>query len=496
MDQNENDELQNLYQEFESEIVKAGNTEAFFDETDLVEVFDRASDLNNSIVKMEVLLYGERHYPGSEALATRRAWFYSDFGDLEAATSVNSRVANEGVLNRLLKLRVAEVTDSTVTEKALDEIIDGAESFAEEDLIQLVDFCADCNLLEWIHSRRDRVLDKTRYAQTFIYELALLYEENGDYGKAVPLFEELTMSDPFALDFWLKLAGSQYGMNDFENVLSSADYALAIDPTSSEAIRLKCGALHHLQRNPELIIEMLTELTARDHAPDLDFNLLAATLADEGRRAEAAELLDKRFACVPITKELLDGMLSFAPDEAEPYVEKYIKDRNIEDADMLGWAKAHIAHGNSAGALAILKADFECYGARPLSFPMLTELLYYSQNFSEVISVCAPAFLSDDDTALLSPSVGIPFAMSVARIHPREGAAEMVAQLINTLMEYAPKVLRGSLKDASTSSPVMDYALLRGYVSALEDIHANLTAKKAVDPDNYDPMLFNLRTFK
>ena len=68
MQDNNDDTRQGLYNEFESEIVKAGNPEAYFDENDLVEIFDYASDMDNYIVKMEVLLYGARHYPASEAL--------------------------------------------------------------------------------------------------------------------------------------------------------------------------------------------------------------------------------------------------------------------------------------------------------------------------------------------------------------------------------------------------------------------------------------------
>ncbi len=78
----EPNDRRDLYEEFESEVVRRGNTEAFFDENDLVEIFDYASDYDNYIVKMEVLLYGAIHYPKSEALATRRAWLYYSFGDV------------------------------------------------------------------------------------------------------------------------------------------------------------------------------------------------------------------------------------------------------------------------------------------------------------------------------------------------------------------------------------------------------------------------------
>lgn len=83
----EPNDRRDLYEEFESEVVRRGNTEAFFDENDLVEIFDYASDYDNYIVKMEVLLYGAIHYPKSEALATRRAWLYYSFGDVEATSS-------------------------------------------------------------------------------------------------------------------------------------------------------------------------------------------------------------------------------------------------------------------------------------------------------------------------------------------------------------------------------------------------------------------------
>ena len=57
MDDNNNadDVRQSLYEEFLSEVVKAGNPEAFFDETDLIEIYDYSSDMDNYIAKMEVL---------------------------------------------------------------------------------------------------------------------------------------------------------------------------------------------------------------------------------------------------------------------------------------------------------------------------------------------------------------------------------------------------------------------------------------------------------
>lgn len=202
----ERNDRRDLYEEFESEVVKRGNTEAFFDENDLVEIYDYASDFNNYIVKMEVLLYGAVHYPKSEALATRRAWMYYSLGDNEATEELNKRVTNKGILNRLLSIR-ARYSDNDLDGlqeievcNELDEILDAADDFEDEEIIQLVDLSQDLGL-DWAYDKKDKIVAKCSYPQTFLYELADRLEEVEAYEPASQLFEELTMLEPFTIDF-------------------------------------------------------------------------------------------------------------------------------------------------------------------------------------------------------------------------------------------------------------------------------------------------------
>lgn len=66
-----------LYQRFR-ESLRRPVSERFFDEDELVEVYDYAGDLNDDYVQMEVLFCGARLYPESQALSERRALLYLD----------------------------------------------------------------------------------------------------------------------------------------------------------------------------------------------------------------------------------------------------------------------------------------------------------------------------------------------------------------------------------------------------------------------------------
>lgn len=491
MDQSENNELQNLYDEFVSEIVKSGNSEAFFDENDLVEVFDRASDVDNSIVKMEVLLYGERHYPGSEALATRRAWFYSEFGDMDAAATVNRRVAHEGVLNKLLNLHIKEETDVAIITRELARLIKEADRFTEEDLIQLADYCADVNLLEWVHERRDAILAKTEFDQTFIYELAQLYEESGEFEKAAKLYEELTMLDPFLLDFWVRLAGAQYSIPDYEAALSTSEYALAIDHESPEAIRLKCGALHHLGRSPEVVIALLTKLASRPDASDMDITLLASSLADNGHHEEAKELLLSHFDSKAPTVEMIDVMFGVSPGDAERYLNAYLSTTEISAREALEWAQRNAVAGQTNAAIAILEKMSVKEGMFDYTFPPLMYLLYTTGEYEKVKNTCLNAYKSNPETFLGSSLIGIVYIMSVVRTSPTAVSIETINKFIEENRETAfIMLMRG---DMPNGEKIEFCTMLKGYFEILRDIRSKLSRMRTLDPDSFDPLRGNIQ---
>ena len=178
-------------------------------------------------------------------------------------------------INKLLDLRATGATNTPETRIRLDEIIDSATELGDEDVIQLVDFCAELGMLDWVEKARKRVEAKTSYPQTFIYEYADRAEEALDYPTAIRLFEELTMMEPFTLDFWLRLATVQHNNEEFETALTSAEFALAISPDATEALRVKASSLFRLGREPEYVTFTFRDLVKRPAATEQDIIYLA-----------------------------------------------------------------------------------------------------------------------------------------------------------------------------------------------------------------------------
>ncbi len=479
-DNTPDDARQSLFDEFESEIVKAGNTEAFFDENDLVEIFDYASDLDNYIVKMEVLLYGARHYPESQALATRRAWFYSSFGEMEAAADVNSRVSNGGVLNKLLTIRADGATDTPETRARLDEIVDGATEFGDEDVIQLVDLCAELGMLDWVEENRRKVESKTSYPQTFIYEYADRAEEALDYPTAIRLFEELTMMEPFTLDFWLRLATVQHNVDDFESALSSAEFALAIDPTSAEGLRVKASSLARLHRDSDYVIATFRDLVSRPEATEQDIIYLAFALCSVNNEKSAVDEIVSYISSHSFSRNVLDCLISIDIRTGEKYVRNYYAD--MPDGNFAEWASDHIKAGNYEIAAVILLIAAE-HDADPEILTRVIEACYLSGRYKEAVDFFNSKILTRMDIWPHHPSIVIPYIMSLVRLNRRD---EALCQA-NSLLENFTNCSSNYDLSKGTVSPITFVCQATGYEITLRSIIQALQSPDNPATDDFDP---------
>ena len=491
MEDNNDDTRQGLYNEFESEIVKAGNPEAYFDENDLIEIFDYASDMDNYIVKMEVLLYGARHYPTSEALATRRAWFYSSFGEMEAAADVNSRVSNGGFLNRLLSLRAEGATDSPDTRARLDGIVDDTKEFGDEDVIQLVDFCAENDMLDWVEKNRNRIEEKCSYTPTLIYEYPDRAEEISDLPTAHRLFEELTMMEPFTVDFWVRLANVQLLEGLYDDALGSADYALAIDSNYIEAMRLKGRALYRLDQPREKVAEVFRTVLDHPEANDSDATAYAATIVELGRTDEAVRLLEETISRYPLSQVPIDLLMNIDFRRATPFILQVAERTSFTRDTLVAWAREHMSNGRIDIAAELLRLFRDRFvGAPELNF--LTELWYFNKMYREVIDITEESISGLSELRMPTPGLTFPYLMSLIRLGETDKAlteAKSHLKDIDTLMQM-PRPSRPDSTLRNDMSPSGAACLDIGYAAMLRNIVNALSAKPQLPADSFDPMLF------
>lgn len=485
----EDNDRQDLYDEFESEVVKNGNQEVYFDENDLIEIFDYASDLDNNIVKMEVLIYGAVHYPKSEALATRRAWFYTSFGDFETATEINKRVNNGGVLNRVLELRVSLPANSPEVETRLEQILADTDDFGDEEIIQLVDFCMETGREEWLTSRKLEIQSKCSYPQTFLYEFADRAEENGDYPLAADLFEELTMLEPFTLDFWQRLASVQINMSLYDAALSSADYALAIDPNAMMAARIKGAALYRLERDMDTVAELYKKVLDSGEAEDSDASTLAAALVELDRQDEAIEMLKKYIPSHYNPRLSLNILLVLDCEAAAPLVENLIRETIMSEKDAIDWAKEH-ADREQYYPAAIILLSFNRLHDIVLNFKYVLEVCYYAGLYDTIITLSEHRDINIDPPL---PAISFPYIMSLVRTGNRDKAlltAETsLAQCRKFINNFTGK--RESLKKSLSYTLGSINVIISGFMVILNNIITALKSPDELPADDFDPM-FNL----
>lgn len=487
------DSRQSLYEEFISEIVKAGNPEAYFDEDDLVEIFDYSSDMDNYIAKMEVLLYGARFYPDSQALATRRAWFYSSFGELDAAAELNSRVSNGGVLNELLKLRAGGTEDTPQVRRALTQIVTSTTGFADEDLIQLVDFCAEAELFDWLECNYELIKSKCSYAPTFVYEYANRCEDNGDYAKAVSLFEELTMMEPFTLDFWERQAKAQFSADDYEGAIASADYALAISPSSVEATRIKAMSMFALSRDFDTVIELLEILFKAQIAVDSDLGIYVGSMVHQGRVEEAIESVVDYLADHPLSKVALRLLLSLYPEAADPYIERLQNElaktqRKCQDAPsfIFAWAAEEYTNGEVVLAARLVRLADKYSKLDEESMALAAEILFQAECYEETIEICRKGWLEKGLNLLSYPQYVYPCVMSLIKMQRKEQALDVTVKAIGHLEEILRSTKILPVRHIPGLSVIEQFMYVKGFYNTLLTLKADMSGP-GFDPLNYHP---------
>ena len=118
----------------------------------------------------------------------------------------------------------------------------------------------------------------------------------GKYQDSERLFNELIDRNPFSGLYWNALASSQYMRENYNDSITSSEYAIAIDPQDPEALLIKANSLQQLGNEKEALkyYERYTEVTDADD-PQLPqiFTEMAFCYSDMEQHDKAIEMLDR-----------------------------------------------------------------------------------------------------------------------------------------------------------------------------------------------------------
>ena len=281
----------------------------FFDEDDIVEIFDYSGDLGNDFIRAEALMYGARYFPDSDRLRQRRALFYSDIFETGSVTDIEEVYGEDpGLLGQLSIIRMKSWPKERAREQ-LSRLLDEAESMDDEEIIRFVGVADEYGLLEWIDEIMPQLEQKTSNRAALIYEMAYSYQQaNPD--RAAQLLEQLVELKPYVADYWQMLAGAQLNSTLYtDKVNESLDMALALDPDNKEAWLLKARIIG-MSDNPSEYHELMSEIYERmPLMPDVILTYLH-TMDDETLKNIGANIVVKYisqsdFISMPIYESLL-----------------------------------------------------------------------------------------------------------------------------------------------------------------------------------------------
>lgn len=484
MSDNCNDRREELCNRFRQSLASPDNSSHYFDEDELIEIFDYAGDLNDDYLRWEALLCGARYYPDSTALRQRRALIYYTFGDDLTTKYLQDNSAQHGVLWDISRTRAANPRGPQA-EEALDRILADYDEFDDEEVIQLVDLATSINQTDWLLTRIDSLRKHVTYLPTLLYEIAVMLELEKRYSEAIKLLEELTDLEPYNEQYWFMLA-QEHDLNDnVAGALQALDLALAILP-GDKAMRFYHSRL--LAREDKTRVQAIKDLEklAQENPEDVDISRFLAALIIESSEDlnikdashRAADVLNSCYARNRGNRQLASDLM--AVNGAPESVLLADVDRNDAPTDINGWiawATDLEALGAHDKAIAILEYCIRKFGYR---HPAVNERLIINYFILEDFkSVCrsfetntvGESTATPDDAAL----VFVAYAISLAKLGKTKSAADFSRMILKLIVEDGPDDI--------------SYALRRlGAGLVLTDIIERCKSRTQQDWASYDPL--------
>lgn len=439
------DERNELLKRF-VEFAKRRKTDEYFEENDLVDIFDYATDINDDFVKLEVIQYAAAFYPTSIPLIERKAFMYLDLGLTEAAGDMARLLPADSVMRKLIELRTGDFSQEERLEK-LDEIVESTPEFEDEWLIRLSETAQELMLTEWLFVNKDKLCAKTSYPQTLIYDLVNIDHEQFNYPRAQVLAEELTTLEPFSSDFWEILAREYAANDEHDKALNAVEYALAINPDSPFALRMKAEALQGLNRPTFEAIKPLDRILEQN-PDDLEACLMKAWILNQnGRKLEALNTLENYRCQHPDDESTVLEMVKMSNGTVNPEILKpLLSNYSREELGVLH-RRAHVlATEGNYGAAATLYLAKSTYLNQPIT-EVLMEALYKSDRFDTAIKYFDEMLFHNIPVSNVDTLYYVASRVRTANFD--EESIRKISVVIESLETYYPIYSTGSLECTS-----------------------------------------------
>lgn len=397
--------IDNLYKRFKAEL-STDPESMYFEEDELLDVFDYAGDISDNYVRLSALFLGNRLYPESEALRARMGvvldmFSVSSLGDFLADNSMR-----KGVLWDILRLKNRKSSDREV-ESQLSKLVADNVFQEDEDIIQFVDLIDFYGKEEWLIANLEVIRSQCKFPDTLLYETARLVGYS-HRNVALRLLEELTDMDPFNYDNWAKLAECYAEDGRMDDAFNALDYAKAINPDDVDLKFLEATLLldrrEQLDRAVSLLQQVIKEVPSHFSAKR---NLSVAFML-QGKNDMAVLMWQEELRSDPSDSLALMELMDLDPPGVREYVERYFDaaPEASEESALIQRVENWALTGAHDRALIMLKAYDEKFGLKD-AVPVYLRELYAAGRIKDAYDFFVSRRDGDGPVVYDLPSIAI-----------------------------------------------------------------------------------------
>ena len=470
---NNSTEQFDLYNQFRQKLALNDNASLYFDEIDLIEIYDYASDNDDQYIKLESLMCGARLFPNSEPLAVRRAYYYYSNGDNAAATELVKLFQQSSPLWDLLELKL-ECPSTELATRRINEILTNTSTLDDETVIQLVNFIEEYSLFSWALKNKDFFANKCEYPSTLYYELGTIADSIDDFANAAALYEEATMQEPFNIIFWECLAQTHYNNEEYNKARNAIDYALAIECTSLRSLLLKAQILV-VQNQTEEAANILKSIL-NDNPQDAQASRILAMLYDKtGQTDMAVSIIQKMAKIYPSERIWVDCLLTeLDTDFNSEIIDSYYNSTNNTEEQWIEWAVGYLSSGKYTQAAHILLCLYR-HNELTKGYSVLYEILYRMKRYDEISNDVISLYNNNKTpNGGWRPEMILVAVLSLIHIGNTDFAMKIVNEVLSSFS--FPELI-----------PYFDKIAWLGVLRSLQDIKAAHNADDNIPIDDIDP---------
>lgn len=469
------DKMRLLYEQFKQQLAKQSGL-TYYDESELVDIFDYAGDVHDNYVRLEVIILGRRLFADSMDLLKRHAVLLADMGNDSFSDFVNNndnRIEEDDVMWAIFRVR-ATVPKGENARNTLDGIIDKYHFEEDEEIIQFINLIRYLQQEDWLFDNIERVKEKCTYLPTMLYEIARISDSPKQMEQSISILEDLTMEEPFNADYWGLLAEIQSTTCRYKEALSSLDYAKALSPNDPDLLSLE-GYVKLRMSNANDAFVVLTKAVELD--PDnysARRNLLeAAKLTGQIQRAK--EIVEPLFRQDPSDADILLDMLQLWPERVGSTMSAFydlVEEDESEAIERISQICMSIGPEIALECMRWYRSHFTVSQTTDFTF---LELLYENELYEEAKEIILHRFVK----LALNPHE-IPVVAIMASIFARVGDYE---DAIAFCQVWVNKLKQLNLKQNA-------YRIVaRGLIVTLQDILTLLLANKTPTTEQLDKVL-------